>query len=183
MMPTKFSLNGWWLYQSHFAYSLNHWLPSSTTEINSCLSSWVGSDYSQFIMSHSLLPHRVCLMYWRQNLGKDLMQLVRKGDQDPRLDDGQDLPSPTVQGAFSRWKCPDTTCGGVVLTPTTSLRSRWAGIRSSHSRETAKQNYSWCYTVCTTIFCLMQIQLGDTVNFNSFMRGEGKLSPGTYVQL
>ena len=28
-------------------------------------------------------------------------------------------------------------------------------------RETAKQNYSWCYTVCTTIFCLMQIQLGN----------------------
>ena len=35
-------------------------------------------------------------MYWRQNLGKDLMHLVRKGDQDPRLDDGQDLPGPTV---------------------------------------------------------------------------------------
>ena len=113
---------------------------NSTTEINLC--DWVGSDYSQFIMSHSLLPHRVCLMYWRKNLGKDLMHLVRKGNQDPRLDGGQDLPGPTVQGAFSRWKCPDITCGGVVLTPTTSLRSRWAGVRSSHSRETAKQNYS-----------------------------------------
>ena len=85
--------------------------------------------------------HRVCLMYWRQNQGKDLMHLVRRSDQDPRLDDGQDLPGPKVQGALSRWKCSDTTCGGVVLTPTTSLRSRWAGgIRSSHSRGSAQQN-------------------------------------------
>ena len=129
---------------------------SSTTEINLC--GWVGSDCSQFIMSHSLLAQSLFDVLEAEPR-KRSYAFGEKGRPRPQIRRRSRSARPHSARSVLKVEVPRYYLRGSGLNSyhIFEVKVSWCKVY----RETAKQNYSWCYTVCTTIFCLIQIQLGN----------------------